>query len=81
MSFKHKMNKKDRITDLIKLRRRLFGEDDLAELRLKNEAIDAFEHKYLTSLTEEVREEVMKSKLFCLSNNVLNQSRYSNVVN
>ena len=77
----NKMNKKDRINDLIKLRRRLFGEDNTAESRLKKEAIDAFERKYPTSLTEEVREEVMKSKFFCLSDDVLNQSRYSNAVN
>ena len=62
----NKIDKKDRINELIKLRRRLFGEDDSAESRLKNEAIDAFERKYPASLTEEVREEVMKSKFFCL---------------
>ena len=77
----NKMNKKDRINDLINLRHRLFGEDTSAELRLKNEAIAAFERKYPASLTEEVREEVMKSKFFCLSDDVLNQSRYSNAVN
>ena len=77
----NKMNKEDRINDLIKLRRRLFGEDNSAESRLKKEAIDAFERKYPTSLTEEVHEEVMKSKFFCLSDDVLNQSRYSNAVN
>ena len=76
-----KINKKDRINELIKHRRRLFGQDSLAESRLKSSAIAAFELKYPPSLTEQVRGEIMESKFFCLSDDILGQSRYSNAVN
>ena len=76
-----KINKKDRINELIKHRRRLFGQDSSAELRLKSSAIAAFELKYPPSLTEQVRGESMESKFFCLSDDILGQSRYSNEVN
>lgn len=73
-----KMNKVDRIKELIRVRKIYFEHDKDAESRDRDEVRKAFEERYPEFVdSNELANQIYNEKIYCLSDEVFNEARYS----